>query len=87
MADVSKAQMLRDFAETYGIAVRAGLITPNLDDERAARMMFGLPPPNESVVSEWGRTKGVRAPITLAGGASGQAAVQEQMAGDTNTTA
>lgn len=81
MADLTKSQMLREFAETYGVAVRAGLITPNIDDERAARIMFGLPPPNESVISEWSRTNGVRAPITIAGGASGQAAVQAEQAG------
>lgn len=84
MADVTKAQSLREFAETYGVAVRAGLITPNVDDERAARLMFGLPAPNESVIAEWARTNGVRAPITIAGGASGQAAVQDAQAGNNN---
>ena len=68
--DVSKTDGLAKFAETYGIAVRAGLITPNLDDEIAAREMFGLPPVNDAVRAEWEKTKGVRSPITLAGGAS-----------------
>lgn len=61
---------LREFAESYGVAVRAGLITPNIDDENHARELFGLPPANESVVAEWKRTDGVRAPITISGGTS-----------------
>ena len=61
---------LRQFAEAYGIAVRAGLITPNIEDEKAARRLFGLPDAPEAVLIEWNRTNGVRAPITLSGGTS-----------------
>lgn len=61
---------LRLFSEAYGVAVRAGLSTPNIEDEKAARKLFGLPDVSESVVAEWNRTNGVRAPITLSGGTS-----------------
>lgn len=56
---------LREFCESYGTAVRAGVITPNIEDEIAVRKMFKLPPPPAAVVSEWARTGGVRLPITL----------------------
>lgn len=60
------ADKLAKFAEAYGTAVRAGVITPNLEDEKAVRKMFGLPEPSGEVIAEWKRTKGVRLPITLA---------------------
>jgi hypothetical protein len=59
------AQNLKTFADAYGIAVRAGVLTPNLEDEKAVRKMFGLPDASPEVVAEWSRTKGVRLPITL----------------------
>jgi len=64
-------EKLRLFIEAYGVGVRAGVLTPNLDDEKAVREMFGLPIPNDSVVASWAKTDGVRSPITVA------AAVQE----------
>lgn len=60
-----KPEAMKIFAEAYGIAVRAGCITPNLEDEKAIRLMFGLPEPSRDVVAEWDRTNGVRLPITL----------------------
>lgn len=63
MADITK---LKTFMDAYGIGVRAGVITPNLEDEKAIRKMFDLPEASDAVVSEWSRTKGVRFPITLA---------------------
>lgn len=62
MADIIK---LRNYIEAYGAAVRAGVITPNLDDEISIREQMGLPPVNEAVRSAWA-DNGVRAPITLA---------------------
>lgn len=65
MDEVSKVDKLRVFAEAYGIAVRSGVMTPNIEDEKAVRAMFGLPEVSADVVSEWARTNGVRTPITL----------------------
>jgi len=61
---------VRAFCEAYGVAVRAGLITPCIDDENHARELFGLAKAPSEVELEWKRTSGVRAPITLSGGAS-----------------
>ena len=56
----------KGFPEEYGVAVRAGVLTPNADDEKFLREKFGLPPMNESVVAAWEDSEGVRFPITLA---------------------
>lgn len=49
----------------YGEAARAGVITPNEDDELYFRDYFGLPGINQNVSNEWKRGDGVRKPITL----------------------
>ena len=63
MADVTK---LRTVIETYGIAVRAGVITPIIEDEIKIRELMGLPPVNDAIRAAWSEAGGVRAPITLA---------------------
>ena len=63
MADITK---LRAFLDAYGVAVRAGVLTPNLDDEIAVRKQMGLPEANDAVRSSWAKSDGSRAPITLA---------------------
>jgi hypothetical protein len=63
MADIAK---LTGYINAYGTAVRAGVLTPSLDDEIHIREVFGLPVVNESIRTEWARTNGVRQPITLA---------------------
>ncbi len=65
MADLIK---LKNLMDAYGVGVRAGVITPNADDEAALREQFGLPPMNASVLAAWADSKGVRFPITLAQG-------------------
>lgn len=49
----------------YGIATRAGLVTPNLADETAFRENYGLPAVSQDVVDAWVEDGGVRRPITL----------------------
>lgn len=56
----------RDAAETYGIAVRSGSITPQTDDEVAFRERFGYPPMSPEAIEQWKKDRGVRRPITLA---------------------
>lgn len=51
----------------YGVAVRAGSITPCVEDEVYFRDLFGLPKMSAAIKSEWSKTDGVRKPITLAG--------------------
>lgn len=62
MADVTK---LRELIEAYGVGVRAGVITPCLEDENEFRKWLGLQAAPAAVVSDWGKTDGVRKPITL----------------------
>jgi hypothetical protein len=63
-----RIERLNRFMDAYGTAVRAGVITPNLDDETAIRRMMRLPVPNEDVKRYWKATKGVRKPVTLSYG-------------------
>lgn len=68
MADLNKTSRIENlakFVETYGAAVRAGVITPNVEDERALRELMELPVPSDAVLKSWNETKGVRLPITL----------------------
>ncbi len=51
--------------ENYGIGVRAGVLTPNPDDEAALRESLGLPPMSKEVLAEWKKLGGTRAPITI----------------------
>jgi len=59
---------VRQYVEAYGVAVRAGVLTPNRDDEEFVRKVFGLPAMNQEVIQEWNRSDGIRTPITLAKG-------------------
>jgi phage gp29-like protein len=51
--------------ENYGVAVRAGVITPNRDDESHFREKLALPPMSKDVEREWKSVGGTRAPITV----------------------
>ena len=63
MADVSS---LTAFVGAYGTGVRAGAITPCVEDEAYMRDLFGLPSMPESVRANWQSTGNIRRPITLA---------------------
>lgn len=62
MAEIDK---LRQITEIYGVAVRAGLITPCLQDENFFRKYIGFPDAPAEVVKDWEDSEGVRRPITL----------------------
>lgn len=49
----------------YGTAVRAGVITPQVEDEVYFRQLMDLPPASPAVVKSWSDEDGVRKPITL----------------------
>lgn len=57
---------VKDTLDTYGIAVRAGVITPNVEDEKAVREQMSLPQVPPQVEQEW-QDNPTRAPITLSG--------------------
>lgn len=52
--------------DAYGVAVRAGSVTPTLDDEEMLRTLAGLPNVTNAVRQLYAKTDGVRQPITLA---------------------
>ena len=51
--------------DAYGVAVRAGKVTPQPEDEIQARQDLSLPPMNKSVHSLWTAQGNARAPITI----------------------
>ena len=63
-----KSQTLKESIDSYGVAVRAGSITPQKDDEVFIRNMMGVPPMSESVERAWDNDEGVRRPTTLKAG-------------------
>ena len=62
MADVTK---LRALVDTYGVAVRAGAMTPCIEDEKYFRGLFGMPEMSPAIIADWKSTDNVRKPITL----------------------
>lgn len=56
----------RDSLAQYGVAVRAGAITPQVEDETAFRSEMGLPTTSQAVKDAWAAQHGFRQPITLA---------------------
>ncbi len=59
-------------ADAYGVAVRAGVITPQTEDERLFRTEMQLPEMSSEAVGAWEETGGVRRPITLVQPGGGQ---------------
>lgn len=62
MADIGK---LKDLLDAYGVGVRAGVLTPCIDDENAFREMLGLDPAPAAVSKAWEDQGGIRIPVTL----------------------
>lgn len=65
------AEAVRTRFDTYGVCVRAGAITPQLEDEEAFREAAGLPALSAPVKAVW-RDEPVRRPITLAPAGEGR---------------
>jgi hypothetical protein len=73
--------------DSYGVAVRAGSITPQQSDEAAFRSEAGLPEMTEQVITAWQEDGGYRRPITLKSGSESQADIEtaEQESDETQT--
>jgi hypothetical protein len=65
LPSLDQQKTLREYFETYGTAVRSGVITPNIEDEKAVRVKLGLPVVSADVVKAWEDDGGSRKPITL----------------------
>lgn len=66
MATVTDLKVLLDL---YGVGVRAGTITPQMEDEAYFRKIADMPEMSEAVKKAWEEDGGFRRPITLATGA------------------
>lgn len=68
-----EAEDIRQDAETYGVAVRAGAITPQQADEAFFRGRMKLPEMSDDVNQAWLDDQGTRRPVTLAQSSAGPA--------------
>lgn len=59
-------ESLKSEADAYGVGVRAGMITPQTEDEKRFRAKSGLPDMSSEVIGAWEEESGFRRPITLA---------------------
>ena len=78
---------VKELADSYGASVRAGVITPQKEDEQKFRELLDLPSASKVVLDAWESDGGVRRPITLKSGAAFDAeqnAVSGQDTGDNN---
>ena len=78
--DSIKFENLKAKFDAYGVAVRAGAITPSIDDEVTFRDQGGLPSMSDAVKGAWSEDKGFRRPITIVSGSTAPptAAVTDQ---------
>ena len=58
---------VKDMLDTYGVSVRAGVITPNVEDEKSVRDSLRLPQVPQQVEEAWAESP-TRSPITLSSG-------------------
>jgi hypothetical protein len=63
MAVITDLKLLLDL---YGVGVRAGVLTPQVEDETYFRNLIDLPNMSGSTVMDWKNTGNVRHPITIA---------------------
>lgn len=62
---LSAIEQIKARADAYGVAVRAGAVTPQRADEADFRGELGLPAMSDDVNSAWADDEGIRRPITL----------------------
>lgn len=72
------AEILKMLIDSYASAVRAGVITPCLQDENDFRKMLGLQVAPAEVEASWVDSNGVRSPVTLQKGLPTAASAQPQ---------
>jgi lambda family phage portal protein len=65
-AEQVDSEVIGNRLDAYGVGVRAGSITPQMDDENTFRKQLGLPPLGPEGQEAWKKDKGTRRPITLA---------------------
>ena len=68
--DMANFESLKAKFDAYGVAVRAGAITPATEDEVQFRKEAGLPAMSPAARGAWKEDKGFRRPITLVSGSA-----------------
>ena len=68
--NMASFETLKAKFDAYGVAVRAGAITPAMEDEVEFRSEAGLPAMPAAVKGAWKEDKGFRRPITLVSGSA-----------------
>lgn len=64
VVDLARMEAAKAQADAYGVAVRAGAITPTKEDEIAFRKLIGMPEITPDVAKEWDEEP-TRRPITI----------------------
>ena len=57
---------LKTMLDLYGVGVRAGVLTPQSEDEEYFRGLIDLPKMSAAVAADWKETGNIRHPITIA---------------------
>ena len=65
VAPVTEQASIKEKIDAYGVGVRAGSITPQIEDENYFREQLGLEAIKEPVMDAWRTDGGTRRPITL----------------------
>jgi HK97 family phage portal protein len=73
-----KFDNLKSKFDAYGVAVRAGALTPQTADEQSFRVEAGLPTMSQAVNEAWTDDGGVRRPITLQSKVERDASIEEE---------
>jgi lambda family phage portal protein len=68
VSTVADFETAKQKADAYGVAVRAGALTPQFEDEESFRKEFGMPPATAPVKDAWEKDGKVRRPITIRAG-------------------
>jgi hypothetical protein len=63
--ELAELEQTKVLADAYGVAVRAGAITPAEQDEEFIRGKMGLPSIPPAVRTAWKKDEGTRRPITI----------------------
>ena len=63
--DLEEIFDMKKQADTYGVGVRAGMLTAQKNDEETFREKAGLPKMSKEAENAWQEDGGIRRPITL----------------------
>jgi len=80
-----QGQSIKETVDAYGVGVRGGTLTPQMEDEKHFRQKMGLPDIQQPIADAWQQDGGARRPITLKGQDAVEAETQEVIANEEET--